>query len=98
MVSGRKKENNLQGGTKTVAKERMTLLELLRKSGADKDLDFLREGVKALAAAIMELEVTEKTGASLYERSPERTTYRSSTATPTSGWTLLISRSGRQDG
>jgi putative transposase len=59
-----------------MAKERMTLLELLRKVGAEEDNDFLREGVKMLAEAIMELEVTEKTGAGLYERSRERTTYR----------------------
>lgn len=59
-----------------MAKERMTLLELLRKVGVEEDVDFLREGVRMLAEAIMELEVTEKTGAGLYERSPGRATYR----------------------
>jgi len=59
-----------------MAKDRMTLLEILRKSGVDKDIDFLREGVKTLAEAIMETEVKEKIGAGLYERNGERTTYR----------------------
>lgn len=59
-----------------MAKGRMTLLELLRKAGVDKDIDFLREGVKTLAESIMELEVREKIGAGLYERNGERTTYR----------------------
>lgn len=59
-----------------MAKDRMTLLELLRKAGVDKDIDFLREGVKTLAESIMELEVREKIGAGLYERNGERTTYR----------------------
>ena len=59
-----------------MAKDRMTLLELLRKAGVEKDLDFLREGVKTLAESIMELEVNEKTGAELYERKPERACYR----------------------
>jgi len=60
----------------TVAKDRMTLLKLLRKSGTEGDLDFLREGVKMLAEEIMELEVREKTGAGLNERSPSRSAYR----------------------
>jgi putative transposase len=59
-----------------MAKDRMTLLDLLRKAGVDKDVDFLREGVKTLAESIMELEVNEKVGADLYERSSARATYR----------------------
>ena len=59
-----------------MAKDRMTLLEMLRKGGVENDVDFLREGVKALAEAIMELEVKEKAGAALYERSDDRLTYR----------------------
>jgi transposase-like protein len=59
-----------------MAKDRMSLLELLRKSGAEGDVDFLREGVKILAEAIMELEVSQKTGAELHERNPARLTYR----------------------
>ncbi len=45
-----------------MAKDRMTLIELLRKSGNEGDVDFLREGVEMLAEAIMELEI-KKTGA-----------------------------------
>ena len=59
-----------------MAKDRMTVLEMLRKAGMDKDVDFLREGVKVLAESIMELEVKEKAGAGLYERSQDRVTYR----------------------
>ncbi len=32
-----------------MADQRMGLLELLRKAGSDCDVDFLREGVRALA-------------------------------------------------
>jgi hypothetical protein len=34
----------------------MAVLEMLRKLGADGDVDFLREGVRVLAAALMEAE------------------------------------------
>jgi putative transposase len=57
-------------------KDRMTLLETLRKARVDEDIDFLREGVKVLAESLMELEVKEKTGAGLYERNEDRVTYR----------------------
>ncbi|MEA1958138.1 MAG: transposase, partial [Chloroflexota bacterium] len=66
----------LSGGNHTMAKNRMALLELLRKSGADGDIDFLREGVKVLVEAIMELEVTRDIGAGLHERNPYRSAYR----------------------
>jgi hypothetical protein len=46
----------------TMAEDRMAVLEMLRKLGADGDVDFLREGVRVLAAAVMEAEVTELTG------------------------------------
>ena len=39
------------------------LLETLRKATAEGDVDFLREGVRVLAQAIMEAEVSELTGA-----------------------------------
>jgi len=45
-----------------MAEDRMAVLEMLRKLGADGDVDFLREGVRVLAAALMEAEVTELTG------------------------------------
>ena len=55
-----------------MAEQRMGLLELLRKAGSDGDVDFLREGVRALAQAVMEAEVTELTGVPQGERDPER--------------------------
>ena len=50
----------------------MSLLETLRKASADGDVDFLREGVRILAQAIMEAEVSELTGVAKGERDPER--------------------------
>lgn len=47
----------------TVADDSMSLLETLRKVSADGDVDLLREGVRVLAQAIMEAEVSELTGA-----------------------------------
>ena len=45
-----------------MADDSMSLLETLRKASADGDVDFLREGVRLLAQAIMEAEVSELTG------------------------------------
>src|SRR5918994_4235028 len=50
---------------------RMALTDLLRKSELT-DADFLREGVRVLAQAVMELEVDQHVGAGRYERSPDR--------------------------
>ena len=55
---------------------RIELLELLRKSEADPGADFLREGVKALAQALMETEVEERLGACQHERTGERKGHR----------------------
>ena len=50
---------------------KMELYELLRKAeGAD--VDFLREGVRTLAQALMEVEVAAQIGAEHGERAPER--------------------------
>jgi len=59
-----------------VAISRMSLLDLIQKWGVKGDMDFLREGIKVLAEAIMEFEVVEKAGAERYERTGKRTTYR----------------------
>lgn len=59
-----------------VAINRVSLLELLRKAGVDGDVDFLREGVEALAQAVIELEASERVGAERHERTSERSTYR----------------------
>ncbi len=55
-----------------MAKDRMAVLETVRKAIAEGDADFLREGVRVLAQAVMEAEVTELTGVSKGKREPER--------------------------
>jgi putative transposase len=52
----------------------MALAELLRK--INMETDFLREGVRVLAHALMELEVTQQLGAERHERTGERSGYR----------------------
>jgi transposase-like protein len=60
-----------------MADDSMSLLDTLRKVSADGDVDVLREGVRLLAQAIMEAEVTELTGAAKGERNPDaRLTHR----------------------
>lgn len=54
----------------------MALMELLRKAEMDQDVDFLREGVRTLSHALMELEVSQHLGAERHERTPERTGQR----------------------
>ena len=51
----------------------MALEEFVRKVQLSDDVDFLREGVRTLAQALMEAEVTQHVGAGRYERSAERT-------------------------
>ncbi len=50
----------------------MALTELLRKAEAEPDLDTLREGVRVLTQALMELEVAQHLGAERYQRTAER--------------------------
>jgi transposase-like protein len=50
----------------------MAVLETVRKAIADGDVDFLREGARVLAQAVMEAEVGELTGLPKGERDPER--------------------------
>jgi len=55
----------------------MAMLDTARKAIATGDTDFLREGVRILAQAIMEAEVSELTGLPKGERNPEqRLTHR----------------------
>jgi putative transposase len=54
-----------------MAEDRMAVLETVRKAIAEGDVDFLREGVRVLAQAVMEAEVTEVTGVARGERDPE---------------------------
>jgi putative transposase len=55
---------------------RIGLAELLCKAQIEHDADFLREGVRLLSQALMEMEVEEHVGASRHERSPGRTGQR----------------------
>jgi putative transposase len=51
---------------------RIGLSELLRKAMIDHDVGFLKEGVRVLSQALMELEVEEHIGAARHERSAGR--------------------------
>ena len=51
---------------------RIGLSELLRKAMIEQDADFLKEGVRVLSQALMEMEVQEHVGAGRYERSAQR--------------------------
>lgn len=63
--------------TNTMADElRIGLAELLRKAQMEHDADFLKEGVRALSQALMEMEVEEHIGASRHERTEGRTGQR----------------------
>jgi transposase-like protein len=55
---------------------RMALEGLLRKVEVGEDVDFLREGVRVMAQALMELEVSQQLGAERHERTPSRTGQR----------------------
>ena len=55
---------------------RMALLELLRKAELEGDADFLREGVRVLSQALMELELSQHLAAERHERTPSRTGQR----------------------
>ena len=46
----------------------MALAELLRKADAEPDVDTLREGVRVMTQALMELEVAQHLGAERYQR------------------------------
>ena len=59
-----------------MVKERIDLLELLRKGGMDGDVDFLREALRVLVEGIMDAEVSSRIGAEYGERCPERVTQR----------------------
>jgi putative transposase len=63
--------------TNTMADElRIGLKELLRKAHMEHDADFLKEGVRALSQALMEMEVEEHIGAGRHERSEGRSGHR----------------------
>jgi transposase-like protein len=63
--------------TEAMADEmRMALETLLRKAQQEHDAGFLRDGLRVLSEALMELEVTQYVGAERHERTPERTGQR----------------------
>jgi transposase-like protein len=55
---------------------RIGLAKLLRKAQVQGDADFLKEGVRALSQALMEMEVEEHIGAARHERTEGRTGQR----------------------
>jgi Transposase, Mutator family len=55
---------------------RIGLSELLRKAMIEQDADFLKEGVRVLSQALMEMEVQEHVGAARHERGAGRTGQR----------------------
>jgi putative transposase len=59
-----------------MAVPRMDLTTFVGKLLAQEDTDVLKEGVRVLAQALMEAEVSEKLGADRYERSEGRAGYR----------------------
>jgi putative transposase len=61
---------------RAMATERMALLDEVGKAAASGDVDFLRQSVKVMAEALMQLEVAAKLGAEHRERTPERSGYR----------------------
>jgi transposase-like protein len=52
---------------------RMALEEVLRKAQVERDADFLRDGMRVMAQALMELEVSQYVGAEKHERTVSRT-------------------------
>ena len=83
-----------------MVKESMDLLELLRKSGVDGDVDFLREALRVLMDAIMDAEVSARIGAEHGERSPDRLTHHVSAFAFLGGRVPLprVGYQGRNDG
>jgi hypothetical protein len=64
-------------GTTTMADTvSMALAELVRKAEQNGDVDFLRDGVRVLSQALMEVEVSQHLGAERHERTAERTGQR----------------------
>jgi transposase-like protein len=66
-----------------MAKGRMDLSTFVGKLLAEQDGDVLREGVRVLAQALMEAEVSSRVGGERYERTEERTAYRNGYRTRT---------------
>src|SRR3954462_3658390 len=66
-----------QGRCRVAGADRMTIEEVVRQVLLDEHADVIREAVKAVAAEMMELEVSELIGAERGERRPkDRATHR----------------------
>ena len=59
-----------------MAKDRVDVIELLRKRGVGGYVDFLREALRVVVDGIMDAEVSDQIGAEYTERSPDRITHR----------------------
>src|SRR6266702_5083505 len=66
-----------------MATPRMDITSFVGKLLEENDVDLLREGVRVLAQAVMETEVSTQIGAFPYERSSARTAYRNGYRTRT---------------
>jgi putative transposase len=66
-----------------MATPRMDVTAFVGKLLEEDDVDLLREGVRVLAQALMETEVSSQIGAAPYERSSSRTAYRNGFRTRT---------------
>jgi transposase-like protein len=66
-----------------MAKNRMDGSSFIGKLLEEHDIDVLREGVRVLAQALMDAEVSTQIGAGLYERSEDRAAYRNGYRTRT---------------
>jgi putative transposase len=69
-------ETNQPNGDTMADELRIGLAGLLRKAQVEHDADFLKEGVRVLSQALMEMEVQEHVGAARHVRSPSRTGQR----------------------
>ena len=66
-----------------MAKQRMDVTAFIGKLLEEHDVDVLREGVRVLAQALMDAEVSSQIGAELYERTDARTAHRNGYRTRT---------------
>ena len=54
----------------------MDALDIIRKRAGEADVDFLRETLQVVLHAVMDADVSQRIGAGLHERTPDRTDYR----------------------
>ena len=59
-----------------MAKDRIALLDVLRKAGLEGDVDFLKQAAQVVAQILIEHEAEVEVGAGLYQRSEARRNYR----------------------